>query len=146
MCFLTLMLSLYFSPGREETAVSQITLINKGFRSRDYRGSACGNFEKHHKISIFFALLTAQKQTKQSFSLSVTVALCISYVPSRRTRVCLCWGLSCNSHHLPAFSRCGWVRGGEWWLPARLCQHARLLPLPVPRGIQAPCRWAHLHR
>lgn len=92
MCYLTLILSLYFSLGPEETAMSQITPINKGFRSRDYRGSACGNFEKHHKISIFFALFTARKRSKQNPGLSGMVALCTSYVPSRRTRVCLCWG------------------------------------------------------
>lgn len=90
MCYRTLILSLYFSLGPKETAVSQITLINKGFRSGDNRGSACGNFEKHHKISIFFALFAAQKRSKQNPGLSAMVAFYVSYMPSRRTRVRLC--------------------------------------------------------
>lgn len=65
MCYLTLILSLYFSLSPEETAVSRIALINKGFRSKDYRGGARGNFVKHHKISIFFALFRVQKRSKQ---------------------------------------------------------------------------------
>lgn len=65
MCYLTLILSLYFSLSPEETAVSRIALINKGFRSKGYRGGARGNFVKHRKISIFFALFRVQKWSKQ---------------------------------------------------------------------------------
>lgn len=92
MSYLTLILSVCFPLGPEETAMSQITLINKNFRSRARRGRACRSFENHHKISIFFALFTARKRSKQKPSPSVVVALCMSYMPSRRTRIRLCWG------------------------------------------------------
>ena len=146
MWYLTRILSLYFPLGPEEAALSQITLINKGFRRRDYRDSACRNAGKHHKIS--FVLLCLQRRSE------------VNKDPGRVWRLHYVWATCCpgepgyvfaeavlyNSRRLPSSSRRGRVRGGERWLPARLCQHPRLLPLPVPGGIQAPCRRAHLHR
>lgn len=146
MSYLTLILSICFPLGPEETAMSQITLINKSFRSRACRGTACRNFENHHKISIFFALFTVRKRSKQKPSPSVVVALCMSYMREPENQDMSLLRLFYDSHYPPSSSRPGRVCGGERWLPARLCQHARLLPLPVPARIQAAHWRAHLHR
>lgn len=67
------------------------SLINKDLRSRDYRGSACRNLEKYHKIPLFFALL--RKWSKQQPSPSTLAALWMSHTGEPGSA---CAGLSCN--------------------------------------------------
>lgn len=108
-----------FSRAPKETLVSQITLISKSFRRRDYSDGACGHFEKHHKISIFFALFTVWLQNKQTkkthYSWSIMVALYPSYMLLQENwTMSPLWLLVISAISLPPtdIDECAEVNGG----------------------------------
>lgn len=141
------LLSLDFSHAPKETLVSQITLISKSFRRRDYSDGACGHFEKHHKISIFFALFTVWLQNKQQKTpLQLEHHGCIiSKLHASPGELNYISAVTVgNFSHLSSSYRYRWVCRGEWRLPAGLHQHPQLFPLPLLGRIQAALWWTHM--
>lgn len=116
--------SLYFSLGLNERAMSQITLINKDFRSRDYRGSACRNLEKHHKIPLFFAAKTKQTTTTTQPGFMDFYALWMSRAGQPGSA---CAGLCCDPSSPSPFPL-------QTWMSVRCWTGAASRAVPTPRA------------